>query len=425
MAVAAVAVAEGAVWALRPRGLILEPVPVDASAYFDPRQVARAEDFREVQRLLGVGGLVTTGAILAVMALWRPRPARRVLDRVGRRPLLGGAAVGAGISVILAVTDLPLSLVAHERAVDIGLSTQDLGSWLRDQAGYGAIGAFFAALGGASAVLLIRRLGKRWWIGGAALAVGFATITTWLAPVVIAPLFNHFEKLPPGRARSDVLALGERAGVDIGEIYEVDASRRSRSLNAYVNGLGSTKRVVLYDNLLRRQPPSVVNSVVAHELAHVEGKDVLRGIVFAALVAPLGALFVQLAGGAIARRAGDDPSSPAVLPALALALSAATLVLGAAGLQLSRKIEARADTFALELTGDPQAFIRLQRQLALANVSDPDPPALYRSLFGSHPSTVERIGAAIAFEREEREAGAFRRADGLPRGDRAALTNSP
>lgn len=401
MAVAAVAVAEGAVWALRPRGLILEPVPVDASAYFDPRQVARAEDFREVQRLLGVGGLVTTGAILAVMALWRPRPARRVLDRVGRRPLLGGAAVGAGISVILAVTDLPLSLVAHERAVDIGLSTQDLGSWLRDQAGYGAIGAFFAALGGASAVLLIRRLGKRWWIGGAALAVGFATITTWLAPVVIAPLFNDFEKLPPGRARSDVLALGERAGVDIGEIYEVDASRRSRSLNAYVNGLGSTKRVVLYDNLLRRQPPSVVNSVVAHELAHVEGKDVLRGIVFAALVAPLGALFVQLAGGAIARRAGDDPSSPAVLPALALALSAATLVLGAAGLQLSRKIEARADTFALELTGDPQAFIRLQRQLALANVSDPDPPALYRSLFGSHPSTVERIGAALAYERGE------------------------
>jgi STE24 endopeptidase len=402
VAVAAVIVAEAAVWVLRPRGEVIEPAPVSADAYFTEQQLQRSDDFREVQRWLGVGGVVVSGAVLVVVALWRPPPLRRALDAASRRPVIGGAAVGGAISLGLAVADLPLSAIAHERAVDVGLATQDLPDWLRDQGGYGAIGAFFAALGGAAAMILIRRLGRRWWAGGAVIVVGFAAATTWLAPVLIAPLFNDFEELPPGRARDDVLRLGERAGVEIGEVYEVDASRRSTGLNAYVGGLGTTKRVVLYDNLLREQPPPVVNSVIAHELAHVKEQDVLRGIAFVALVAPLGVLFVQLAGEAVARRTGDDPRSPAVIPALALVLSAATLVLGAVGLQLSRKVEARADTFALELTANPRAFIELQRELTLNNVSDPDPPAAFRLIFGSHPTTVERIGMAVAFQRAAR-----------------------
>jgi STE24 endopeptidase len=400
VAVAAVIVAEAAVWVLRPRGELIDPATVSADAYFSEGQLRRSEDFREVQRWLGVGGLAISGAVLVVVAFWRPRPMRHALDVASRRPVLGGAAVGAAVSLGLAVADLPLSAVAHERAVDVGLATQDLPPWLRDQAGYAAIGAFFAAIGGAAVMILIRRLGRRWWTGGAVLVVGFAALTTWLAPVLIAPLFNDFRELPPGRARADALRLGERAGVDIGEVYEVDASRRSTGLNAYVGGLGPTKRVVFYDNLLREQPPPVVNSVVAHELAHVKEQDILRGIAFVALVAPLGVLFVQFAGEAIARRTGDDPRSPAVIPALALALTAATLVLGAAGLQLSRKVEARADAFALELTRDPRAFIELQRELAVSNVSDPDPPAAFRLIFGSHPTTLERIGAAVAFERD-------------------------
>ena len=87
--------------------------------------------------------------------------------------------------------------------------------------------------------------------------VAIAAVFVWLAPVVLAPLFNRFSPLPAGsKARSEVLALGGRAGVDIGQVYRVDASRRVRSLNAYVDGIGSTKRVVLYDTLLRaREPP--------------------------------------------------------------------------------------------------------------------------------------------------------------------------
>jgi STE24 endopeptidase len=135
----------------------------------------------------------------------------------------------------------------------------------------------------------------------------------------------------------------------------------------------------------------------------VKGDDIWRGIAWVALVAPLGVLFVQFAGGALARRSGDEPHSPAALPALALSIALAAFVLGAVSNQLSRRVEARADTFALELTNDPRAFVGLQRELALTNVADPEPPAALQWLFGTHPDTMQRIGAAVELERQGRQ----------------------
>jgi STE24 endopeptidase len=204
------------------------------------------------------------------------------------------------------------------------------------------------------------------------------------------------------RARSDVLALGSRAGVDIGQVYRVDASRRVRSLNAYVDGIGSTKRVVLYDTLLERANRGELRSIVAHELGHVKHDDILRGLAFVGLVAPLGLLFARELGEAVAGRAGVDGRGPAALPAYALGLALASLLLGVVGNQLSRRVEASADSFALELTHDPAALIQVQRRLAIRNVANPDPPAIVTALAGTHPPTIDRIGAAIAYERGAR-----------------------
>jgi STE24 endopeptidase len=228
-----------------------------------------------------------------------------------------------------------------------------------------------------------------------------AVVFIWLAPVVLAPLFNRFTALPPDSpARAQVLELARRAGVDVGQVYRVDASRRVRSLNAYVDGIGSTRRVVLYDNLLRRANRPELRSVVAHELGHVKHDDVPRGLAFLVLVTPLGLLFAGELGGAVIRRTGVDPRGPAALPAYLLGIAVAALVLGVPGDQLSRQVEASADTFALRLTHDPRALIELQRRLAVSAVADPSPPALVTALIGTHPSTIDRIGAAVAYERD-------------------------
>ena len=402
VAVAAVIVAEAGVWLMRPRGEIIDPAPVSEHAYFSPAQLQRADDFRDTQRLIGLAALAIEGGTLLVLTLWRPAPLRRGLDLASRRPIVGGAAVAGGISLTLALTGLPFAAAAHERARDVGLATQSVGPWLGDVAKSATIAAGLAAVGGAATLAMWRRLGRRFWIGGTVLVIGYAVVSSWLAPVVLAPLFNKFEPLPEGPTRSEVLRLGRKADVDIGQVYRVDASRRSTAINAYVNGLGSTKRVVLYDNALRELEPAELRSVVAHELGHVKGDDILRGIVFVGLIAPLGVLFVQLATESLTRRTGDDPRSPAILPALALSLTLASIVLAVPGQQLSRQVESRADTFALELTADPRAFIHLQRRLAINNIGDPDPPAVLQFLFGTHPSTMERIGAAVEFKREDR-----------------------
>ncbi len=400
-AVAAVVVAEGAAWLLSPSDVI-DPVTVDPSDYFDPERVEEASEYRSGQRLLYAGGLVAQGAVLVSLVAGRPRRVRELLERAGERPVLGGAAAAAGLVTALSVVTLPLDVWAHERAVDVGLSTQDLGAWFGDWAKSNAIGALLAGGIGTGALALIRRFPRNWWIPGTAAVVTIGAVFSWLAPVVLAPLFNDFEPLEEGQARTDVFELGDKAGVDIGEVYSVDASRRSTALNAYVGGLGSTKRVVLYDNLIEDLDQGERRSVVAHELAHVSERDIPRGLLFVALAAPLGVLLIARSSEALARRGGAEPGSPASLPALAIALSVTSFVIGVAGNQLSRAVERKADTVALELTDDPRSLIGLQERLSETNLSDPDPPGVVTFLLGSHPTTVERIGAARAWEEGQR-----------------------
>jgi STE24 endopeptidase len=396
--VVAVVAAGAATMVLRPRSGLIDPAAVDVEAYFSAAQLDRAEDFRSVQRLIGLAGIALSGATLALLALRPPARVQRALEAAGPRPVRGAALAGAGIAVTLVVVGLPLAAVAHQRARDVGLSTQDWGPWLADLAKAAGIEAVFAAGGAALLIALVRRFPRGWWAPAAAAVVAVGVATIWLFPVVIDPIFNDFEELPDGKLRSDVLALAEGADVEVGEVYRIDASRRTTGANAYVGGLGHTKRVVLYDNLIDDFPPDEVRSVVAHELAHVNHRDVPRGLLWLALVAPAGTFLVQQ----LARRikpGGWECAGPDALPALALSFALVSFGAGLASNVLSREVEARADAYSLELTGDPEAHIALERRLAVRNVSDPDPPSLLHSLFATHPKTIDRIGIGVAFER--------------------------
>lgn len=402
MAIAGAVLAAGlATVVLRPRAGLIEPAAVEATAYFSAAQLERAGDFRDLQRILGLAGTAVGGLVVAWIALRPPTRLRDVLGRAGRRPLLGGAAVAIGLGLAVTVAELPLALWRHERAVDFGLSTQSLGSWLGDVAKATGVSTVYAAIGGLAAMALLRRFPRHWWLPGAGLVVAAAAVTLYVQPVLIDPLFNRFEPLRQGQLRSDVLRLADRAGVEVGEVYRVDASRRTTAINAYVTGLGETKRVVLYDNLIDDYPRGQVLSVVAHELSHVENRDVPRALLWIAIVAPAGLLLVQrlaerLAGGELV---GPARPGPRALPAVVLAFAIVSFALGSAGTVLSRDVEARADAFALRLTEDPESFVELSRSLAIRNLGDPDPPRLYHVLFGTHPTTLERIGYGVAFER--------------------------
>jgi STE24 endopeptidase len=372
--VAAIAVAEAAAMLLRPRTGLVDPAPVKAGWYFSPAEIDRARSYRRTQRALFAGMLAVQGA---------------VLGRLARRPSrLPPAASGAALALSLSVAPLPLAAIARRRAVEVGLVTQSWGGWSGDVAKSLAIGAVEGAAAGAGVMALVRRFGPRWWLPGAGAAVATGTALSYLAPVVLAPMFNRFTDLPPGPARDDVFELAGQAGLNVGRVLEVDGSRRTTAANAYVTGLGHTKRVVLYDTLIADFTRAETRLVVAHELAHVRHRDIHRQLAFLALTAPAAAF-------AVARLAGPSPT----LPGLTAASAAVLAPLGIAGNRLSRAVERRADAYALQATGDSDAFIDFQRRITLKNVADPDPPRLAQLLLGTHPTTLERMGLALAIGR--------------------------
>jgi STE24 endopeptidase len=390
--VAALVIAEAAVLLMRPRGLV-EPLDVAPRAYFSATQIEKAEDFRSGQLwLLGAQTALELGLLVLIVA----RPPR-ILLRPRRRQVLAGAAAAAALSVSISVVTLPVRAIARERAKDVGLVTQDWVGYAGDVVKSTAIGAVLAGAGGALLVFGMRRFGRGWWAPAAAVVVGFGVVTTYLTPIVLDPLFNKFTRLPNGPTRSAVFEMAREAGVDVGQVYVMDASRRTTAANAYVTGIGRTKRVVIYDNLLEKFSRGEVRLVLAHELGHVHYRDVPRGLLYLLIVAPFGMLAAARLGERMAPR--DSLGTAAAVPAVVLAVAIMAPAITTISNQLSRGVEQRADQFSLEIAPEPRAFIGFQKRIALTNVSDPDPPALVRSLLGTHPSTMQRIGLAERFER--------------------------
>jgi STE24 endopeptidase len=366
---------------------------VDVETYFSGAEIDRGRRYARPQLALGL----TRGLIdaIALAALVRRPPA--VLRRSSRTPAADAAASAAGLSLVLTLPTLPLRVASRRRAMAVGLDTQSWGAWAGDMAKASAIQTVFAGGAGAAVVTGMRRFPRGWWAPMGAGAVVLGAGLAALAPVILDPIFNDFEPLPEGQLRSDVLALADAAGVSVGEVYSVDASRRTTAANAYVTGLGPTKRVVLFDTLIDRYQRDEIRLVVAHELGHVRHRDVHRGLLYAAAVSPTAALAVQRLSWELSPERG----TAAALPALSLAAMLITGPVGLIGNRLSRAMERRADHFALELAGAPDAFVSFERTIALQNVADVDPPRWVSRLLATHPPTAERIGAAVAFSQAE------------------------
>jgi STE24 endopeptidase len=388
----ALAVAWVGVLVLRPRdGSLIEPDPVDVKDYFSTDDIVRARSFGRPQLALQAAGSVARVSVLAFF-LRRPiRPAPR------DRPLLQASVAGICMSGSSMLATLPLRALMRRRSLAVGLATGSWGKWSVDLAKSTTIELIVGAGSSAGVLWLMRRYPRAWWLIGAGVSVAGAVGLTFVAPVALDPLFNRFTVLAEGPLREQVLGLAKRAGVEVGEVYEVDASTRTSAANAYVTGFGATKRVVLFDTLIESFTPAETRLVVAHELAHVRHRDIQRGIAQMALSAP-GAMYATSRLLRELRSSERTPPSAQTLPAVALALGVVAIALGPASMALSRRVESRADAFALELTGEAEPFIAFEQRIVRQNLADPDPPRWLQRLTASHPSALQRIGIALAYD---------------------------
>ena len=217
-------------------------------------------------------------------------------------------------------------------------------------------------------------------------------VGSFVYPVLVEPAFNNFTSLPDGPLRTQILHLADVEHVHLDDVLVADASRRTTTLNAYVSGFGSTRRVVLYDNVIDDLPRDQILSIVAHELGHAHHDDVLTGSILAALGTTLGIGLLGLSLSFVRRRHGAL-RDPTVVPLVLALVALGTLLSSPVNNGLSRLIETRADVASLQATRNPSAFIAMQRELDLHSLSD-NPVRWSQFWFGSHPTTMERIAIA-------------------------------
>ncbi len=279
-------------------------------------------------------------------------------------------------------------------------STQTFGGWVKDQ----ALGLTLSAALGlpilSAVYALLRLTGDWWWLLAAFGYLTFSVVMGVLAPIVILPLFNRYTPLGAEHAElaRRLTALAERAGTRIVGVFRFDMSRRTKSANAALTGLGRTRRILLGDTLLQSFTADEIETILAHELGHHVHRDIPRGIAFSSLLTLIGLYLASLAldwGVAVFGFAG--PADIAALPLFALTLGAFGLLVMPLGNAYSRWRERLADRYALEATGKPAALASAFARLANQNLSDADPEAWEVFLFASHPPVRERIAAARAF----------------------------
>ena len=380
------------------------PPAADPLAAFTEDEVRACVDFAKPRQRWGLAGYGVDLAVLAALAL--TGPGRAVVAAAAG--LAGGWAPGRVVLVAVAVqavragVGLPFSVRAFRQDARAGLATQRLGGFLRDWAKARAVGLVLVALPVTALVL-----GARWRPPGWPLVAAVAAVLLVLAlavagPVLIEPLFNRFRPLEPGPLRARLLKLAATMGVPVRDVLVADASRRTTRVNAYVSGLGRTRRVVVYDTLLAGAGGSTgaadeVALVAAHELAHVRHRDVLWGTVGSAALAAVSVLAAVALFDLEAVWRGFAVSGlgdPLAVPGLLLLAALGGLLAAPVASAISRWAEARADWVALEVTRDPVTAVAVERRLALENRADLRPNRLLVAMFASHPVTMARIAQA-------------------------------
>ena len=376
-------------------------VPAVLSGEVDSERLGRISAYTAARAWLGMlrslvftlllGGFLFGGGLAAYDA-W--------LTSRGLSFVAHGVLFLLGLSAASTVLSVPFQLYSDFRLeARYGFNRQSLGLWWGDWFKSTALSVVLFTALSAGAFALVQAAPHSWWLLVSALVSGASLLMTVLSPYLIEPLFYRMEPLDEAHLRDGIRSLTERAGVHVGRVLKVDASRRSSHSNAYFTGFGRQKRVVLFDTLLAQMSEPQILAVLAHELGHWKKQHVLTRLIAMQVL-----LFV---GAFLAFRFVPSASLPTLLGLAQASFPARVLILGVAVSLLlfpltplfaawSRHDEREADAFAVELYGAPLELAGALAKLGTENLSNLHPHPLYAAFYYSHPPLAERIGALRA-----------------------------
>jgi len=270
-----------------------------------------------------------------------------------------------------------------------GLSNQTLVMWFSDYLKENGISILISSLGMTGIYALMIYIPKHWWIISSAVLAIFIIVSTYLYPILIDPLFYKFEKLKDANFQEQIINIAGKAGIEVKEVLVADASRKTNKANAYFTGIGGSKRIVVFDNLINNFSREETLNVIAHEIGHWYNWHIFKSIIIG-IISGTAVLFLMNAVFAYSNMVGDFKSILVIILLISI-ISFLSLPLQNA---VSRTFERQADNFAIQATENPDAQIQLMLKLAESNLSNVSPHWYIKYFLYSHPPIMERIEAA-------------------------------
>lgn len=318
---------------------------------------------------------------------------RRGLSQVTDSPPVLVALYFAFVGLIYSIVGLPLVYASgYALPRRYGLSTQTALAWLVDWLKELPITAVFGLAVVEVMYALLRLLPSLWWLATAGILLAFNVLATFVAPVLLVPLFYRLTPIEQGELAARLAVLASRAGAEVRGVFRMDMSRRTTAANAALVGLGSTRRIVIGDTLLDRFTSDEIEAVFAHELGHHVHRDIGRLVAAQAALSLIGLFAVSLLLDQTASSMGfDGLSDVGAFPLIALGLFAFGIATAPLSNALSRRVEAEADAYALETASVPSAFVSAMRRLANQNLAEYRPERWAEILLYSHPAPFRRV----------------------------------
>jgi len=376
----------------------------------DQQRQDQAKRYARIQRRWSIMNMAAGGLYAAAWLVfgWNIL-LRNSLIGITQSHFMQVAGFALVFGVIFMVVDIPMSYYTDyvlPRRFD--LSTQALREWIIDQLKAAAISLPIGLMLLEAIYALLRAAPLNWWLWGSLIMLFFTVVMSILAPVVLMPVFNKFVPLADEHALlvERLMALAKKAGTKVEGVYKFDMSRRTKAANAALTGLGKTRRIILGDTLLDNFSSDEIESVLAHEMGHQVHMDIPISILLNTI-----STLVMFFLASTALTWGVEKlglygiSDVAAMPLLTLVMGAFGLVSMPLANGFSRWREKRADSFALEVTGNGSAYANAMTRLANQNLADADPEGWVEFMFYSHPALEKRIAMAKRFEMEIKQKG--------------------
>lgn len=384
----------------------LKGTSVDPATFLNSRELMLSEEYSKIRNLLFFIStpyewlfyfLILIFGISKGFEKWAKTTSRYHLLQTGIYLFL--------LSILSFVVTFPLSYISYRFSKTYNISNQTFTFWMKDEVINFWVNFIEMYIIVAVLYWLMKRFKKRWWLPAWLLSIPFMIFMMFIQPVVIDPLYNDFYPLKNKELETKILALADKANIPAEHVYEVNMSEKTNSLNAYVTGIGSNARIVLWDTTLERLNQKEILFIMAHEMGHYVEKHIYFGIAGYIILTGIGLWITARMMNWIVEKKGEDlkvtgVSNLSSLPLFLLITSMLLFAISPITNWISRYEEMRADRYGLEMTHDKKAAVQTFQDLTKSGLSQVDPPFLVKIFRYDHPTMLERIMMVEKFKNE-------------------------